>query len=728
MKQVIQNFKTGELYLGDVPPPALKHGGVLVRTVRSLISAGTERGTVSVGQSSLVGKARQRPDLVRQVVDNVRREGLAATVTKVRTRLESLKPLGYSAAGTVAAVGEGVSDLRVGDRVACAGANYASHAEVIFVPRNLCTLIPTGVTFDAAAYTTLGAIAMQGVRQADLRLGETAVVIGLGLIGQLTLQLLGAAGCRAIGIDVDPAMVALAGPAADLALLRSEDVLRRVEAFTNGIGADAVLITASTSSNDPIELAGALARDRARVVVVGLVPVEVPRSPYYEKELEVRMSRSYGPGRYDPEYEERGCDYPVAYVRWTEGRNMAAFLDLIASGRLNPMALTTHRFALESAVEAYDVVLGKAGTRPCGILLEYGEGALLEERIERIERRDRPRGDGRLGVGFVGAGNFATASLIPPLKKIPAVDLTGVATSSGLSAKGVADKFEFAYTASGIEQILDDPATQTVFIATRHNLHHSLAALALRAGRAVFVEKPLALDRAGLREVVDAARSSGGQLLVGFNRRFAPLARQLRACVEGRVGPAVVHYRVNAGFVPRQHWTQDRVEGGGRIIGEACHFIDFVQYITGALPVSVAATAVRSGNERETDADSVAITIALSDGSLGSILYVALGDKRFPKERCEVFADGGVAVLDDFRSGFSVRNDRERKLGGGPQDKGHAAEIAAFVEAVRSGGASPIALDSLVATTLASFAAVDALRTGTPLDLTEELRGFGVEM
>ena len=726
MKQVIQNFKTGELAVGEVPPPAIKPGGVLVRTVRSLISAGTERGAVSVGQSSLIGKARQRPDLVRQVVDNVQREGLAATVAKVRTRLESLKPLGYSSAGVVAAVGEGVTDLRVGDRVACAGANYASHAEVIFVPRNLCTPIPDGVSFDEAAYTTLGAIALQGVRQADLRLGETAVVIGLGLIGQLTVQMLRASGCRVAGIDLDSQMVALAAECADLALLRSEDVERRIEALTNGIGADAIIITASANSNDPVELAGRLARDRARVVVVGLVPVDVPRTPYYEKELEVRMSRSYGPGRYDPEYEERGRDYPIAYVRWTEGRNMAAFLDLAASGRVDVARLTTHRFPIERAVEAYDVVLGKTGERPCGILLEYGEGAPLEERIDRRARPAPVRADGRVGVAFVGAGNFATASLIPPLRRLPTVDLTGVATSSGLSAKGVADKFDFAFTASGIEQILDDASTGCVFIATRHNLHHSLAAQALRADRNVFVEKPLALDREGLREVVDAARSSRGQLMVGFNRRFAPLARQIRSFLDRRVGPAAVHYRVNAGFVPRDHWTQDPVEGGGRIIGEACHFIDFVQYLTGALPVRVSATAVRSGDERETDADSVAITLSLSDGSLGSILYVAIGDKRFPKERCEVYADGGVAVLDDYRSGLTVRSGREKKLKGGAQDKGHAAEVAEFVEAVRTGAPSPISLESLIATSLASLAAVEAIRTGTAIDLTRELRAFGV--
>lgn len=729
MKQVIQNFKTGELSVGDVPPPALRPSGVLVRTVRSLISAGTERGTVSVGQSSLVGKARQRPDLVKQVIDNVRREGVAATMQKVKTRLESLKPLGYSAAGVVAAVGEGVTDLKVGDRVACAGAGYASHAEIIFVPRNLCTKIPDGVSFDDASYTTLGAIAMQGVRQAEVRLGEAVAVIGLGLLGQITVQLLRASGCRVVGIDVDERTVERAKRSgADLALRRSDDVERQIDAFTSGHGADAVIITASTSSADPIELAGAIARDRAKVVVVGAVPANVPRSPYFEKELDVRMSRSYGPGRYDPDYEERGRDYPIGYVRWTEGRNMSSFLELIAAGRIDISHLTTHSFTLDQAVEAYDVVLGKGGEAPCGIILSYEGEPPLEERVEHAEAARAGKVEGTLGVAFVGAGNFATASLIPPLRRTNAVALTGVVTSSGLTAKGVADKFGFAYSASSIDQVLEDASTQCVFVATRHNLHHSLAARALASGRAVFVEKPLALDRDGLREAVDAARASGRQLMVGFNRRFAPLARQIRERFETRVGPAMVHYRVNAGFVPKNHWTQDESEGGGRIVGEGCHFIDLIQYLTGALPISVTATSVRSGNDRETDADSVAITLSMSDGSVGSILYVALGDKRFPKERCEIFADGSVAVLDDYKSGLVVRNGREEKLKGGAQDKGHAAEVEAFVEAVRSGAPSPISLDSLVATTLASFAAVESLRTGRPVDIVDDLRAFDVAL
>jgi polar amino acid transport system substrate-binding protein len=728
MKQVIQNFKTGELTVGDVPPPALRPGGVLVRTARSVISAGTERGTVSVGQSSLVGKARQRPDLVKQVVANVRREGIAATMQKVKTRLETLKPLGYSSAGVVAAVGEGVTDLRVGDRVACAGAGFASHAEVVFVPRNLCTPIPDAVSFDDAAYTTVGALAMQGVRQSDVRLGESVAVIGLGLLGQLCVQLLAAAGCRVAGVDLDASAVERAARSgADLALLRGDDVARRIDAFTNGAGVDAVIIAASTSSRDPVELAGEIARDRAKVVVLGAVPADVPRSPYYEKELDVRMSRSYGPGRYDPDYEERGRDYPIGYVRWTEGRNMSGFLDLVASRRIDLEPLTTHRFPLERAVEAYDVVLASDGAAPCGILLSYGEAAPLEERIERPSPPAPAHGDA-LGIAFAGAGNFATASLLPHLKRERDVALTGVVTSSGLSAKGVADKFGFAFTASDLDHLLDDAATDSIFVATRHDLHAPFAARALERGKAVFVEKPLALDREGLERVVEAARTSGRQLMVGFNRRFAPLAREIGERFRSRVGPAVVHYRVNAGFVSKSHWTQDPGEGGGRIVGEVCHFVDFVVYLTGSLPVAVSAAAVRSGNDRETDADSVAITLSMADGSVGSILYVALGDSRFPKERCELFADGSVGVIDDYRSGLVVRNGREEKLKGGAQDKGHAAEVAAFCDAVRSGGAAPIALDSLVATTLATFAALESLRTSGPVDLRPDLERFGIRV
>ncbi len=726
MKQVFQNFKSGEVSVGDVPPPACRPGGVLVQTSRSLISAGTERGTVSVGQSSLLGKARQRPDLVKQVVDNVRKEGLGATVLKVRTRLESLKPFGYSAAGVVAAVGEGVTDLHVGDRVACAGATYANHAELIFVPRNLCTPLPDSVSFDDAAYTTIGAIAMQGVRQADARLGETVVVIGLGLIGQITVQLLRASGCRVAGVDLDPATVARAVVSgADLAIIRKEDVERQIDAFTGGVGADAVVITASAKSNDPIELAGRIARMRARVVVVGLVPMDVPRSPYYEKELDVRMSRSYGPGRYDPSYEEHGIDYPVSYVRWTEGRNMSSFIELLASGRIAMSHLTTHRFPLEEAVAAYDVVLGKAGDSPCGILLEYSGAPALSERVEHSSAKSASI-PGDVGVAFVGAGNFATASLLPPLKRLDRVRLTGVATSSGLTARSVADKFQFAFMSSGIEQILDDSSTSCVFVATRHNLHSSLAARALAAGKAVFVEKPLALDTDGLRLVVDAARASGRPLLTGFNRRFAPLARQVRDRFAGRVGPMVVSVRINAGFVPREHWSQDPVEGGGRVVGEVCHFVDFVQYMTGSTPARAGAVSVRSGNGRETDADSLVVSLEMSDGSVGTIVYVALGDKRMAKERYEIFADGSSAVLDDFKSASVYREGREEKLKGGPQDKGHAAEVSSFVDSVRSGGPSPIPLDSQIATTLTTFAILESLRTGVSVDLKSALREFGV--
>lgn len=725
VKQVIQDFKSGRLAVEQLPPPALRPGGVLVRTCASLISAGTERSTVSVGKASLVGKARQRPDLVRQVVDNVRREGLVATYNKVQSRLDALKPLGYSAAGVVAAVGAGVTDLSVGDRVACAGAGYASHAEVLFVPRNLCARIPDGVSFEAASYTTVGAIAMQGVRQADVRLGENVAVIGLGLIGQLVVQLLNASGCRVAGVDLDPNMVErAAGSGAGLAVVRSDDVERQIDAYTGGLGADAVIIAATSRSRDPIELAGRIARDRARVVVVGMSSMDVPRTPYYEKELEVRLSRSYGPGRYDPAYEEHGHDYPVGYVRWTEGRNMAAFLDLVASGKIDVERLTTHRFTIDRAVEAYDAIEAKSGERPCGIVLSYADQAPLAETVRNaaVSRA----ASGKVGVAFVGAGNFATATLLPPLKKLASVRLTGVATSSGVSALSAARKFGFAFTATGIEQLLEDEATTCVFVATRHNLHHSLAVQALAAGRAVFVEKPLALNVEGLHEVVDAARASRGQLMVGFNRRFAPLARQLRSRFAERTGPAFVTYRVNAGFLPKDHWTQDPVEGGGRIIGEACHFIDFIQFLTGAVPIRVSATSVRSGNARETDDDSVAITLEMSDGSVGTVLYVALGDKRFPKERCEVFADGCVGIVDDYRSGRFVGAGRDEQLKGGFQDKGHAAEIGCFIDAVRTGGEPPIGLESLIATTLASFAAVEAVHSKAPVDLRESLREFGV--
>lgn len=724
MKQVVQNFKTGELKIEELPPPALRPGGLLVRTAYSLISAGTERTTVATAQSSLIGKARQRPDLVMQVLDTLRREGLRNTYEKVMARLETVKALGYSSAGIVLAVGEGVGGFHVGDLVACAGAGYASHAEVNFVPANLCVLVPEGLGLDKAAYTTLAAIALQGVRQARPQLGESVVVIGLGLLGQLTVQLLVAAGCRVFGVDIDPVTVELAKKSgAHEAALRSEDIHRLVEAFTAGRGADSIIITASTSSNDPVKLAGEIARDRARVVVVGAVKIDVPREHFYMKELELCLSRSYGPGRYDPSYEECGFDYPIGYVRWTEKRNMEEVLRLMATGQLNIDLLTTHRYRIERAAEAYDLILGKNGHEPvCGVLLEYDTSSPLISRVE-TRARTRPR-DGQVGVGFIGAGNFATASLLPHLRDHDRVKLTGLANSTGISAKNTAERFRFGFCASAPSEVILDAGTDAVFIATRHNSHAQLVCEALRAGRAVFVEKPLCLNEEELKSVVEAWRDSErAALMVGFNRRFAPLAVEVKRAFGRRTTPFSINYRINAGFIPKDSWIQDPVQGGGRIVGEVCHFIDLMQYFTDSEPVKVYAEMITTGSQKETDEDTVQIIIKFSDGSIGNVSYIAVGDKGFPKERVEIFGSGAVAVIDDFKSALFTKSGSSRSLGSGSQDKGHRDEVRAFIDALIKGEDLPISLRSIVATTLATFKILESLRSGMPatVDLSSHL-------
>jgi polar amino acid transport system substrate-binding protein len=717
MKQVVQNFRTGELKVEELPPPALRAGGVLVRTAWSLISSGTERTIVETAQNSLIGKARERPDLVRQVVDTFKREGLRSTYEKVKARLTKLAPLGYSASGVVSAVSSDVREFRVGDRVACAGGGYASHAEVLFIPKNLCCKVPETVSLCAASYTTVGAIALQGVRQADPRLGESVAVIGLGLVGQLTVQLLKAAGCRVLGVDIDSAACELAkSSGADAVAIDNESAKAACDALTEARGVDCVIITAGTKSSEPIELAAELARDRARVVVVGLVGMDVPRHSFYAKELELRLSRSYGPGRYDPGYEEKGNDYPIGYVRWTEKRNMEAFLRLVAERKIDTELLTTHRFKVADALEAYNLILNRDGERCCGVVLEYPDAAAAAAPSVQHPRA-RAIASGELGVSFIGAGNFARGVLLPIVKRAAKVQLRSVAAATGLSARNTAEQFGFASSTTDYQEILRDDESKIVFIATRHDSHARMAAEALKLGKHVFVEKPLATNIEGLREVVSAARQSDGLLMVGYNRRFAPIAREIKERLAKRSGPMTIVYRVNAGQVPAEHWTHDETEGGGRIIGEVCHFIDFVQFLTDALPERVTATGVPQAQSAGLVDDSVIISLAMSDGSVASIVYTAGGDNSVPKEHIEVFCDQSVARIDDFKGGVFIRGGKSARLGGSSQDKGHAAEMSSFLDAVRNGTESPIDLDSLVATSLACFSSVESIASGSPTNL-----------
>ncbi|HEX6909528.1 MAG TPA: bi-domain-containing oxidoreductase [Longimicrobium sp.] len=709
MKQVLQHVRSGKLELAEVPEPAPRAGGVVVRNAASLISAGTEKMIIDFAGKSLLGKARERPDLVRQVVDKVRKDGLGPTMQTVMSRLDQPMALGYSCAGVVESAGRGAPEFQAGDRVACAGMGYASHAAAVFVPRNLTVAIPDGVSFEDASYVTLGAIALQGVRVAAPRIGETVAVIGLGLLGQLTVQILRAAGCRVVGIDLDPSKVQLARQlGAELALLRGDDVHGALEAFTGGIGADSVVVAAAADSNDPIELAGELCRDRGVVSMVGAVKMDIPRKVYYDKELELRLSRSYGPGRYDPEYEEGGRDYPIGYVRWTERRNMQEFLRLVAAGQVTPSRLTTHRFDLADAERAYAIVMGEDRQPFLGVVLTYPQNAPAGGRT--VQLRPAAPTSGKIGLGVIGAGNFAKAVLLPRIAKA-GVDLVGVSTATGASARTTGDKFGFGYCTTDTDRLLADPAVHAVVIATRHGSHAGMAARALRAGKAVFVEKPLALDEDGLQEVLAAQAETGGVLAVGFNRRFSPLVQQMKAAFAPGA-PLAMTYRINAGPIPAGSWIHDPEQGGGRIIGEVCHFVDLVQHVADDEVAEV--FAINAGGHASGLHDVVTITLRLRGGSIASISYFSNGDKSYPKERLEVYGGGALAVLDDFRELTVSRGGKRKSVKKLSQDKGFDEEIAAFLRAVKDGDV-PISLASLTATTRATFAVEESLRTGQPV-------------
>ncbi len=721
MRQVAQSYKTGKLTLADVAAPAhAPAGGILVDTSVSLISAGTERSIVDLARKSLVEKARERPDLVKKVIDKAKREGVLAALEAVRAKLDSPIPLGYSLSGRVADVGKNAQGFARGDRVACAGAGYANHAEVNAVPKNLAVHVPDEVSDEDAAFVTVGAIALHGVRLVRPQLGDVVVVIGLGLIGQIAVQLLAAHGCDVVGVDVERSKItrAIARGAVAGAVTGEDDPVEVVRAVSQGHGADAVVITASSKTAEPLELAGQLARDRARVSVVGMLPLEIPRKTYFEKELEVVVSRSYGPGRYDADYEERGRDYPIGYVRWTERRNLQAVLRAIATRRLDVKSLVTHRFGFDDALDAYALITGEAPEPHLGVLLTYGapHAAAKTNGAPVAVPRARTMGGGPLGVAVVGTGGFATTTLLPALEKTPDARLVRAASGRGLSARHAADKFGADDVAASLDEVLGLADVDAVVIATRDRVHASMAAKALLAGRDVFLEKPAAVDEEQLADLARAVQRSNARLLVGFNRRFAPLARQLKAAFEGRRTGLVMTARINAGRLAPGHWIVDAEEGAGRVIGEACHFIDLLSYWAGALPTRVSAHAIGPGGGWDRG-DNLVISLTFADGSVGTVTYTSMGDPSISKERYEVIGEGRVGVIDDWRrldltSGGKTKTTRALKA-----DKGHSDEMRAFVAACRSGTPSPIAWESIDATTRATFAAERAWREGATIEI-----------
>ncbi|WP_329139097.1 bi-domain-containing oxidoreductase [Streptomyces sp. NBC_00670] len=722
MKQVVQNYKSGELALLDVPVPGCKPGGVLVRSAYSLISTGTELMKVSEAGMSMLGKARSRPDQVAKVMQSVATNGVPATYRKVMGKLDSYTPLGYSLCGVVEEVGAGIDDVKVGDLVACAGNEHALHAELNWVPKNLYAPVPDGLAPRHAAFGTVGSIALQGVRQGESRLGEVALVVGLGLIGQLVVQLLTASGVRVVGADPDPARCELAERLGAVACgdPGAAAVEAAVAELTDGHGVDQVYLAAGGGSNQPVELAARLSRDRGRVVDIGKCRLDLPWNAYYEKELDVRFSRSYGPGRYDPEYELQGRDYPIGYVRWTERRNLACFLDLVARGRVDVEPLVSHVADFDDAVEAYRR-LKDGELKAVAVLFRYPEQSAEPEAPEvtvpAVRRGTAGPAPARapktpVRLAFVGAGNYATSMLLPHLAGRDGVELSTVVTTTALSAANAQRKFGFTEATTDLDAVLGDSAVDAVFVVTRHSSHAELTRKALLAGKAVFVEKPLALTEDELAGVVAAVEESGNdRLQIGFNRRFAPLLHEARKHFGPRTGPAGLRYLINAGRLDHGSWYLRQDSEGSRFTGEGGHFVDTASWLLGADPVSVYATAT-PGNE------DLQIILGYPDGSTATLSYVTTGPSGFPKETLDLVADGRALRLDDFvrasvyggKRWVSSRLPKAR-------DKGQEAELAAFVRAVRTGGPMPVPLESLVATTAATLAVRTSLASGAPVTL-----------
>lgn len=707
MKQVLQNLKDGSTEVADVPCPRVGVGQLLIRTTRTLVSAGTERMLVDFGKAGFIDKARQQPEKVRMVLDKIRTDGLMPTIEAVRNKLDQPLPMGYCNVGEVVEVGAGVTGFAVGDRVASNG----KHAEMVAVPVNLCAKVPDTVSDEAAAFTVLGAIALQGIRLVQPTLGETVVVTGLGLIGLVTVQLLKAQGCRVMGLDFDADKLALARRfGAEVVDLKSgADPVAAAMDFSRGRGVDAVIVTASTKSNEPMHQAAQMSRKRGRIVLVGVVGLELSRADFFDKELTFQVSCSYGPGRYDPNYEDKGQDYPLGFVRWTEQRNFEAVLDMLAEGRLDVATLVSHRFGIAQAPDAYAVV---GGSEPSlGIVLRFAEGGSAVTSTARTvvlpppAAGAAPAASGQARVSVVGAGSYAGAVLIPAFKAAGA-QLMRIASAGGASSVHLGRKFGFAEATTDTAALLADPQADAVVVSTRHDTHADYVIRTLAAGKHVFVEKPLALKLADLERIADAARAQPECcVMVGFNRRFAPQVVKIKQLLAGAPGAKTLVMTVNAGAIPANHWTQDPAVGGGRLVGEGCHFVDLLRFLTGSPIESFQVSRMAAAT-----ADTVSVTLQFADGSLGTVLYLANGSKAFPKERLEIFAAGRVLQLDNFRrlTGFGWPGFAKMNLW--RQDKGQKACAAAFVQAVRSGGPSPIPLDELLEVGRVSIEIEESLR------------------
>ncbi len=712
MQQLTQELKSGKMEILEVPFPALNKGDVLVRNYYSVISAGTEGKTVTDARKGYIAKARSRQKEVKQVIDMVKRTGLLATYQLVMNKLDTPSALGYSCAGEVIAVGADVTNFKVGDKVACGGAS-ASHADVVSVPVNLCVKVPENVDLKHAAFTTIAAIAIQGIRQAELKMGENCLIIGMGLLGQLTAKILKASGIKAICVDVSDKQVAqsLETGIENVYNRNTAGIEDLIQQFSNGNGVDSVIITAGTSSLDPIEFAGSSARKKGKVVIVGAVPTGFDRVNYFKKELDLRMSMSYGPGRYDMNYEEKGIDYPIGYVRWTENRNMQSYIDLLSSKAINIEPLISHTYSLEDAPNAYDMILSKLEAFN-GVVIKYDE---VKQIASNVQLNNKTILKEEANVGMIGAGNFAQGTLLPKMKGL--CNFVGIATARGNIARYVADKYAFNYCAETADQLISDEKINTVFITTRHNSHAEYVVKAIKRSKNIFVEKPLALNETELEEIKTAYEmaiksNTAKKVMVGFNRRFAPAVMEVKKLFVASQ-PKTISMRINAGVVSPDHWVNDPVVGGGRIIGEGCHFVDLAMHLAGDKIISVSANSMQDANDLN---NSVVINLSFANGSVASINYFSNGNKNLGKESIEVFCGGVVASIDDFKSlTIYGKTTTTKKFAG--QDKGHANEIELFLRSIKQGSNAPISFEDCYLSSLATLKVIQSIKENRKISL-----------
>lgn len=710
MRQIIQNLKTGKLELIEVPIPLCGTGEVLVENKNSLVSVGTEKLMIDLAKKSLLGKAKARPDLVKQVINKIKTDGLVEAYKQAMARLKEPIPLGYSSAGIIKKVGKNITDFSVGDRVACIGSGYASHAEVISVPQNMCVKIPEGVSFEEASFVALGAIALHAVRMSGAKIGEKITVIGLGLLGQIAVQILKAVGCRVLGADVDSQKIRLARElGADMASTPAE-LVEKAKSFSDGKGVDSVIIFAATQSNQPIEQAAEIARERAKIIAPGMIGLDLPRKIFYEKELELVVSRSWGPGVYDEQYEKKGIDYPISYVRWTAKRNMEAFLNLVREKEINLLPLITHRYKIEDVLSAYQTVLiGKESY--IGVVIDYPERK--EKFVKKIILKERelevPKE--KVNIGLVGAGLFVKGTLLPILRDVKDIRFGGLAVAAGYSAEEMAKNFGFDYLTTDYKKILEDKDINAVIIATPHHLHSKFIIEALKSNKDVFCEKPLCINEEQLKEVIEVYCSSRNRLMIGYNRRFSPFSQFIKKEFEEE-SPIIVNCRVNVGSIPKESWVHNPEIGGGNIIGEVCHFIDLIQYFANSLAKEVSAYSISSPREDVSGEDNIVVNIRLENSSVANIVYTTIGNKSYPRERIEIFGGGKVGLINNFKEAEVYKWGRKQRKKSFGIDRGHKNEYETFFKCLKEAKEMPVNFKEYIATTLTTFKILESLRGG----------------